>query len=134
MIYKFRGLTAKGKFVYGDLRHDMEGSTAYWAEYSQRICWNVGTASHNCPVKNGTVGQYTGLKAKGVDLYEGDVIKICDGSINGLPWFRDDVIVKFNNGRFNLPLWFMSGEIDSTHWATIIGNITQNPELLEAKA
>jgi hypothetical protein len=128
---KFRGLSAKSEFVYGDLRNDREGTTAYWAEYSQRICWSVDQADHNCPVKNGTIGQFTGLQAKGIDLYEGDVVKICDGSINGAPWFRDDIIVKFNKGRFNLPLWFMSGDIDSTHWVTIIGNIHENTELLK---
>lgn len=85
----------------------------------------------SCHIDRYPVYQFTGLQVKGVDLYEGDVVKICDGSINGMPWFRDDLIVKFENGRFNLPLWFMSGDIDSTHWATIIGNIHENKDLLK---
>ena len=82
------------------------------------------------------VEQYTGLKDKnGKKIFEGDLFIFCNGSVNGVEWINLDdnrkpikYIVKFENGRFNLPKWFMEGETDSTHWVEIIGNIWEDGE------
>lgn len=82
-----------------------------------------------------TVGQYTGLKDK-------NDVEICEGDI--VAWNRDELkyVVMFCNGSFyanvdmsNEPffgflLWYMCRE---EFRCTIIGNIHDNPELLENK-
>jgi uncharacterized phage protein (TIGR01671 family) len=72
--------------------------------------------------------QFTGLTDKiGIEIYEGDIVKGNDNSI--------DVVI-FRNGCFEWrgePLnWNVaSNEIVPTEqWATVIGNIYSNPELL----
>ena len=84
-------------------------------------------------VVSDTVGQYTGLKDKnGKRIFEGDVAKVLQGKD------KDIAYVGFENGAFMLypktgniyerPLW----EYWYNDWdVEVIGNITDNPELLE---
>ncbi len=136
---KFRGLTAKGLMVYGDLINDREGSTNYWKEYSQRICWlpeSGGCA--NAPVKNGTVGQFTGLLDKnGAEIYEGDIIKTtalfndCNqkGAIDYFTVisFMGNYCLARHGSEAGSPMYpaCLKSSIE------VIGNIHENPELLK---
>ena len=84
-------------------------------------------------VVSDTVGQYTGLKDKnGKRIFEGDIAKVLQGKDNDIAY------VGFENGAFML--YPKTGNIyERTLWeywyndwdVEVIGNITDNPELLE---
>ena len=94
-----------------------------------------------------TVGQYTGLMDKnGKRIFEGDVVKITDENV----CFDTMAVIEFGNpnGLYNWgwqlkPLENKPFAIEILHWVDmeesgafieVIGNIHDNPELLEEKS
>lgn len=79
--------------------------------------------------------QFTGLFDKqGVEIYEGDILAGVNGSVNGRDWKWGNYEVKYKNGNHNAPIdWGNFENFDSTHWFEVVGNIYENPELLEGK-
>ena len=71
--------------------------------------------------------QCTGIKdVKGNLIYEGDILKVVNGSINGIG-LSDKWEVKWVGNGWNISQW----SFDCTHSYEVIGNIYQNKELLE---
>ena len=108
---KFRGREQDGFWTYGDLRH--EGNITGIIE-NGIYSW----------VDSSTVGQFTGLlDSAGKEIYEGDIISI-QGAFGATA-----TIVKWLEGMWcvkkNLPLNHVTGI------ATVVGNVHDNPSLLE---
>lgn len=118
---KFRGrddLTGNG-WVYGDFSYGYYGNQCLVDEIS---------------VVEKTVGQFTGLKdSEGREIYEGDILSLREGSdeeIKVIDFYAAITALDFSE-MMNLRLldyYFERGEV------RVIGNIHDNPELLEVEA
>ena len=125
----FRGKTERGEWVYGFLCPDNLGY----------ICIRDRRNLLFIEVIPETVGQSTGLTDKnGIKIFEGDIMTF---PVNGNPrWF-----VTFREGTFTAAAlngvekedWFDVPQIAASWWRdqgngvpSIIGNISENPELL----
>lgn len=124
---KFRGKRVdNGEWVYGDLHHGFITGNGY---------------VNGREIHPETVGQFTGLKDKnGVEIYEGDIVTAC--------WYdyeepNHDMtgIVEFTEGWMSY--WIADydkkefSELNGQgycHWTIeVIGNIYDNPELMEGE-
>ncbi len=124
---KFRGKRlTDGKWIYGDFFRN-RGLSFIAAD---GIVENPLASWHDYNVDPETVGQFTGLcDADGKEIYEGDIIGGSNGSINGYHWpFTRQIKWDDATCGFNTPKW---GYMDSTHYYEILGNIHDNPELME---
>lgn len=116
-----------GEWVYGDLLHD-------GIDYHMAI---RGMGSHSViAVDPATVGQYTGLTDKnGKKIFEGDMCQIKNHRlISNLPF-----VVEWEDFVYNGWVWRdldIVGAMDSftngvAKHCEVVGNIHDNPELLE---
>ena len=127
--YKFRGRTIKtyenpSKWVYGYYHFD---GVTHWITNpkADRVAYSVDPK---------TVGQFTGLcdkdgKQWGIDWWEGDILKGMDGKVGE---------IKYNSEFAEFAVY-----VDRDYWCSLgaalydgwgkIGNIHDNPELLEVK-
>ena len=123
----FRGRTVKEQWAYGLLAHI--GNAWYISNKA-----GVATAYEVIP---STVGQFTGLKDRnGKKVFEGDIVRVSRGKdieTGEIQYNKYGVWVivydKFYCNTF--PYIFTSS--DSNVWIKVIGNIHDNPELLNAE-
>ena len=112
---KFRGRTSHGSWAFGLLTKGFANT------------WIVTDDFVSAWVDPETVGQYTGLKDRsGVEIYEGDVVKYHPEMNAGIGRVVYEGSGFYVTDEFN-------GLLDdfATMGIEIIGNIHDNPELLE---
>lgn len=125
---KFRGKRKDGVWVYGDLMH-LEKD---FKPLIKIIDWSTKDQE----VDPDTVGQFTGLTDKnGKEIYEGNIIEDKNG-IGVIMWFQTSWgVASYAHGYDGLKSYtavdsFYCNEVKE--WA-VIGNIHDNPELLNEK-
>lgn len=135
MIPKFRGLSidenSKGEWQYGYLIEDR--GRAFIINEVVEANEQYITIGSWCPVDPETVGQSTGLKDKnGKEAFIRDIIKCT----RGCP--HEVYLEKEYGGTFvgGMPAIYLSGLLSGYAWTgaeEILGNIYENPELLEVE-
>lgn len=131
MIPSYRGLSidenSKGQWQYGYLIED--NGEAFIINEVIEANEQYITIGSWCPVDNESVGRFTGLFDDNlVEIYEKDIIGTKDGLLNGFVEYREDLgmwtntLIRYNNFE-------RLGSVASDR--KIIGNVFENPELLE---
>jgi hypothetical protein len=132
MIYPYRGLSidenSKGQWQYGYLIED--NGKAFIVNEVIEANEQYITIGSWCPVNNESIGRFTGLFDDDlVEIYEKDIIGTKDGLLNGFVEYRENLgmwtntLIRYNNFE-------RLGSAASNR--KIIGNVFENPELLEA--
>ena len=127
----FRGKRKNtGEWLEGNYVHASEGEGTY--EYEQhfiQIVPRYGGLGAAYEVIPETVGQWTGLTDKnGKKIFEGDIVYNGSGDPGIVKWFYGSFVIHFTNGD----VWDVSQYIKE-EYTEVIGNIHDNPELLEVK-
>ena len=116
---KIRGKDYKNKWRYGDLVQEKWGQGKAIMMKKDKTAWSV---------LEETIGEYTGLKDKnGKEIFEGDIVYIIPEDETG--------VIEWDNERARYIVIYDNIITDFDNWygkdLEVIGNIYDNPELLE---
>ncbi|AQL54534.1 TPA: hypothetical protein KG967_002868 [Enterococcus faecalis] len=132
MIPKFRAWDKKYKKMMKVNQIDFEKKTV-WLEADNGDHENRHTLTRE--FKDVILMQSTGLKDKnGVEIFEGDIVQYRDGEYSYLGIVKRDCYQFFIDGiepDDNYDFIDVSNTFDGTSSLEILGNIHENPELLE---
>ena len=139
----FRGKTDDGKWVEGvfipDCLESLKNQQVGWGWIKRH--WLTGefdVHTETVEVIRETVGQFTGLTDKnGKKIFEGDIVKFHTetytqeyDTIGVIEYFNGAFGIAYGNGKHLLEFNSMSMYV---RWYEVIGNIHDNPELLEVE-
>lgn len=127
---KFRGINNDGNWCFGDLIQ---------SNNDHNVWIHAPKINHTYKVAPATVGQFTGLcDCEGKEIYEGDILlyRLPENMIalNN----SDKSVVFYGHGMFLVShgkIEFSVNQVLGVHGddAVVIGNVYENPEMLEAK-
>ena len=130
---KCSGVWRYGNYVHFDKKpiHD-----CYNDKYKDFIVTSGVYGEHYYPITElSSIGQYTGLKdKKGTKIFEGDILDYTlfdafdeDHQYKGVVKWIDDCFICDNSDGFNGFAWVVNQSLE----LEVIGNITDNPELMK---
>ena len=135
---KFRGKRVdNGEWVYGDLIQYESGEVSIFSKKLSKYGYEATEMYKRDRIIPETVGQYTGLTDKnGKEIYEGDIVKFEDVSgykdgCASVIWHEDSCGYYLENDDDNI--YDTLYDFTPSYQMEIIGNIHENPELLEGK-
>lgn len=117
----FRGKRKdNGEWIEGSLLCDSKQNEIYIvANYNDK----VARVQEVIPE---TVGQYTGLNAKGKKIFEGDILDVMHQGVFECRWDSGNFEFSLSNSKESFGIAYVS-----PNDIFVIGNIHDNPELLE---
>lgn len=122
MVIKFRAFLTETKTIHHVLQIDLSRSM---------VSLKIENASEWYWFKEVVLMQSTGLKDKnGVEVFQGDIVKCTSGCPHEVVWLKEYAGMYVGG----MPAWYLSGLSEGYAWTgeeEVVGNIYENPELLE---